>query len=649
MRVTQPDSRTIRVLTDSGMGFFLPYRFSWNGHEREPASVVLETTGTGARTVSEVKAFFLFGMVRDRITADAVGITISRSWNVMTPGSVRILFDVELEAPADLLCLFPGVHAAAGLPSAPVSFLGERTSYPASIIVSLGDDAVAIFSRSARCDGDPSSIGISRTEREDEPARLRVEVRFPGVEAPRSRSGPKLAHRARAEDDAIQCSGSLQRAHELHLVFSPREEILTAAPAAVLKRLHSPPAPKGRGKVTPRRAELSQAGRKVLATHLVEHGGVTALRETPESQWVSSLAGLGVAVSVRRLFPKDHEVGETALRLADFSLKGQLASGLFYESFHLGTGEWRGVRGQPSRTVFSIPQAARIADLLLLLAEDLEREELPFEKYFLAGQRFVDFFVDDRGRCALSGATYTPGQELLFSESDRRDERARKGSSAESTDIGGWEIYFPLARVLDRLGKDRYKKAMNAIARRFADFPWDIFHPPSSRPGRDSDSSACLLAARMFVDMRRRGYRPLEPAGGPAPAKARAARATRLFASLVLPWIRVHGDATGQPLLDGTLVDSFVRQRILFAGNETANLLRRLAGIAGRPDVKSVLESLSSICLAGSRDVPLGTAWLQHTRWDAEGDVEKGAGRVGPLDSRRVASELLGGLLISST
>jgi len=621
MKVTQLDSRTIGVVADSGVRFLLPYRLSWNGHEREPASVVLETTGSGTKAAADIKAFFLFGMVRDRITSDAAGIIIARSWSMMTPGSVKLLLDVEFENVDDPVCLFPGVCVARGFPKSPLSFLGERPSYPAAVVVSLGREAAIVFSRSAMCSGDPSSIGISTAEREDEPNRLRVEVRFPGIEEPSSRTGPKPDDAAEPEDAAIQCSGSLERRHELFLAFSPRERILTAAPGIVVKRLFEAAS----GRASPRsasgRSVLAQAAQDVLATHLVEEGGVEGLREVPQSKWLSSSAGLELAVVLRRLFPGDAKTGETALRLADFSLKGQLPSGLFYESFDLDAGKWRGMRGRPAGNEISIAQSALIADILLLLAEDLEKEELPFEKYFLAGQRFVDHLVDDKGHLALE-------------------------------DSDEWELFFPLARVLDRLGRDRYKRALDALARRFAAIRWDIFQPPSSRAGRDSDSAASLLAVRLFVEMRRRGYRPAEqPGSGASTARGRAAESTRLFASLLVPWIRVQGDRDqreGQPRLDGSLVDSFVRQRLLFPGNEAAYLLQKLAAIAGEPDFTSLLGSLSRLCVASGRDVPLGTAFFQHTHWDPKGASATGKEKMGPVDSRRLSRELLYGLLLEA-
>ena len=651
MKITQPDSRTIKVVTESGTGFFLPYRFSWNGHDREPASVVLETDGAGPKTTATVKVFFLFGMVEDRIRADAAGVIITRSWNVMTPGSVKILMDVEFDLPDNTVCLFPGVAVGKGLPSRPVSFLAERTSYPGAIIVGLGADAAVVFSRSDRSQDDPGGIGVGRVEREEESPRLRIEVRFPGVEEPVQRTGPRPEHKGRPQDPVIQCDGTLTRSHELYLAFSARKDILAAAPAVVLKRLSVPARQTGtKGGADP--AGLSAAARQLLSTHLVEDGGVTALRETQDSPWLSSQAGVALAVSLKRLFPRDAELGETALRLADFSLRGQLVSGLFYEGCHRDDREWRGVKGRPGRSALSIPQSARIADLLLLLAEVLRAQGLPFEKYFLAGQRFVDVFVDDKGKCALPGDLWPP--------------RGR-----QDQDWVGWSILFPVARVLDRLGKDRYKKALAVIAARFAASPWDIFSPPSSRLGRDCDSAASLLAVRMFLELRSRGFRPGEQPGSTASARSKSEESVKLFASLLLPWIRIHGDAgpaqdagpagDGQPApdaapaqdrgprLDGALVDSFVRQRLVFAGNETAFLLRQLAALAGPGTLKGLLSALAGLCRSSVSDFPQGTAFYQHTQWDPEGrepSVGKtSAGKTGPVDSRRLANEILYGVL----
>jgi hypothetical protein len=457
---------------------------------------------------------------------------------------------------------------------------------------------------------------------------LRVEVRLPGIEEPDSRIGPRPKDHIPAELTSIECAGTLEMIHELFLVFSPRAEILEATPSAVLRRLAAAKAGKARARTSPE-ANLADEARGLLSAHLVAKDGVTALRQLPGDEWISSAAGLALAVSLRRLFPRDRSIGETALRLADFSLKGQLPCGLLYDNFHLEECEWHGVRGRPAREVISIRQSARIAELMLMLADDLAAQGLPFEKYFLAGQRFVDLFVDERGKCSLPSELHSPAGHRTSREED----------------MAAWALLFPIGRVLDRLGRDRYKKALSAIAARFAGARWDIFHPPSSRAGRDSDSSASLLVVRTFLELRRRGFRPAEPAASAASAKVKSGQSARLFASLLLPWIRIHGHlGDGMTGLDGTLVDSFVRQRLLFAGRETAYLLGQLAELAGPRGLKSLLLDVARLCLAGATGSAPGTAFFQHTRWDQDGR-EAGAGKAGPVDSRALASEILYGLL----
>ena len=63
-----------------------------------------------------------------------------------------------------------------------------------------------------------------------------------------------------------------------------------------------------------------------------------------------------------------------------------------------------------------------------MLAEDLEGEGLPFEKYFLAGQRFVDLFVDDRGRCAVPASLCSPGRGANVRQLGRAAAPRRAGS-----------------------------------------------------------------------------------------------------------------------------------------------------------------------------------------------------------------------------
>ena len=175
---------------------------------------------------------------------------------------------------------------------------------------------------------------------------------------------------------------------------------------------------------------------------------------------------------------------------------------------------------------------------------------------------------------------------------------------------------------------------------------------------RDSDAAGAMLAVRLFVAMRSLGYRPVEPpVSGAAAARVKAAESARLFASLIVPWIRVHDEPRGGRSVlwqSGCLLDSFIRQRLLCAGHEAALLLLQLESLTPDKPGKQLLSSLAHDCLAAARSLPVGTAFIQHTRWDSEGKVEAGRGRagssgtaVGAVDSRRLVTEVLAGLRLS--
>ena len=641
LKVTQPGSRSILIVSDNGIAVHVPYHMDWNGHERRAESIVLTPPARSGRgdarpAAWEVRAFFLFGEIRDRITEDESGICVERSWFVKTTGSLHLSIDIELDAEKDFQCLFPGVHAAAGLPGVPLSFLGEKTSYPAGLLLSLGRKGVLVFSRSSLCEGAPASIGIARTAPEDEPSRLQVTTRFPGAEEPAGRIGPRPTDVLAPEDVALESPGNLERRHELFLVFASRGALALEGASSVLQRRRprigrKPPAEKSVDE-----AQLADALDDALSTHLVQAGGVTGMRETPGSPWVSSAAGLGCALALRKLFPGDARRGELSLRLAEFALKGQIPSGFFHESYSVESGRWKGVRGQTARTLLSLAQSAHIAELLLDLADQLSHEGRPFEKYYLAALRFVEFFLDEKGRLSMPGDLHVPAE--------------RSPAAAHPSSLGGLELFFPMASVYVRTGRDRYKKALDQLVKRFAGLAWDPFRPPSSREGRGPDSAGAQIAAALYLRMRGLGWKTVEqPTSSRTEAVAHAAEGARLFASLLVPWVRVHADeptATHAPA--GCIADSAERQRLVFSGNETALLLLRLGTLCGDAGVKSLLRSLARLCLSASGAAPLGTAWLQHTAWDAEGKAGETRGKRGPVDSRRLAQEVRSALAIAA-
>jgi hypothetical protein len=623
VKIIQTSSRTVRIETQGG-SLSLPYRIYWNGHDREPESTVLEG--------NQVRAFFLFATIKDDIFEDEHGIRIERAWSIATPGTIRVSIEADFTtADGRLSFLFPGV-CAGDVASESRSLLGERTSLPSSLFVFTQTSGVLLFTDFPREDQEAASIGTRRLHGEEGPV-LAAEVRLPPIEEPRGVVGPKSEHSIEPHILDIESAGNLEMRHTLYVVFAARRAVVVKGISAALARLPRESRP----------AETSLNGFKAAAvscleTHLRRSGGVMGLREVPGSQYISASASLEMAALLLKLSSADSNLLETALRLADFCLKGQHPSGLFFESYSLERGEWLGARGRIGRrpgvqagSVLKAPpmkgggtppdsrqaadrliplaESARIADLFLSLSEVLARRGLPGEKYRLAGERFVEFFLDEKGRFDQPGALHCAGER----------EPVEKGLSA-------FEVFFPFLRMYRETGRDRYKKALSVMAKQFLALPWDIARPPSWREDRAPDSRAALLCGRLAAEIAGSGCGDVD---------------AEVFLSLLAPWIHVNRSMHRQladPL--GGIADSFNRQRLLFAGAETAYVLLSLAGLAKSKCTRDLASELAKLAFGFTRQAPLGTGFFQHTRWDPGGKaVEWESGVIGPVDSRRLARE----------
>ena len=479
--VTQPDSRTVRVDTDGGT-FRVPYRFFWDGHEREPESVVLDQ-GQGR---CEVRAFFLFGTIVDLLSCDSCGVTIARSWSVKSIGTVRLSIDLDFDLAGSPALLFPGVSAGE-LPAPGASFPGDRTSYPLAVLIRRGLVEALVWSEGSAPGGESASIGASVLAAEEGTSTLRVQVRAPGIGLPFTRVGPRQEDVKDPVETTMESTGSLDVQHRLFVTFAPRGGIQVRGAAAALGRLRSEEAesePVGRPAVS--RDRLRDALSACLSTHLYQSegnarpgapGAVAGVREIPDSPRLSASAGVGAALLARRLFPGDERLAELALRLADFALKGQHPSGLFHTAFDLRLGEWQGARGRPGECLLDLAEASRTADALLALSQDLAADGLPHEKYWLAGIRFVEFFIDSKARLVLPGNLHAPGER-----------------AAAEPGLGGMGLFSPLSCVYAKTRRDRHKKPLDDLARAFSSLPMGCvrasFQP--ARPGRRCRRQPCL-------------------------------------------------------------------------------------------------------------------------------------------------------------
>jgi hypothetical protein len=631
MTITQRDARSVRVEHD-GLVVSLAYRFWWEGRDRPPESIAVE----GER----VTAFFLSAAIRDTVTADAHGVLIRREWSVHNPGPVRLTVDVHLESAGQVSYLLPGVAFGSALPAGGVSAHGARTAWPSAACLHVGSRGTVGFA----LDEGPYTAGVAISpvgqddvppaEREEGPVPLSLALTLPGsTEAEGATVGTP---------GSIDSPGTLDTARTFRIVSAPARRAWLKGASAVLAAIgEGSGGTKGEptARVTEKtvRETVRRAVEGCLGTHLFEKGGVAGLRIEPASPLLSASAGAGMAVLLRELFPSDPARTELALRLADFSLKGQHPSGLFYETYHTGRGEWQGVPGHPEQPVIGIDASARIADRLLALADALSEAGMPNAKYRLAGARFVEFFIDDQGRFQPPGALHLPGVRAPFEPG-----------------LAGFALCFPLARTLARTGRDRYRKALDTLAHSLAGLPWGTPWLPTSREGRDPDSAAALLCGRILVALGGPGSVSARRSGGSSRGRTggRTGRGpidVGDAASVVLPWVYANPrPPVGGIPATGGIIDSFHRQRLVGAGAEAAFVLSGLGALASEPWMRRTLEGFSRLCQGFADRLPLGTAYLAHVDPlpQAAGSGTRAHSRrsrpepaAGPVDARRLVVE----------
>ena len=251
-----------------------------------------------------MRAFFLFGEIRDRISADASGITLHRTWSVKSNGSVRLSIDVRFDETAAVRGLFPGVSAFPGGPRGVGVLPWRENQLSCRPVHCYGQEWRPAFLEVRRLRrGALHNRGNPGGER-GRAARSPGAGPFPGAETPVARTGPRPDQTEPQVDGVIESRGSLEMSHDLFIAYSARDEISCIGASAVLERLIPAPGKRRRRPSCP--ADPSLLGRALqgtLRTHLLEKGGVAGMRELPGGPWISSAAGLGLAICMRRLFP----------------------------------------------------------------------------------------------------------------------------------------------------------------------------------------------------------------------------------------------------------------------------------------------------------------------------------------------------------
>ena len=603
MTVKQTDFRTVKIEIN-GFYLFLRYSIRLNGEERLPESIV-------AREDSAV-AYFLTATIRDSIRENSYGLAVERNWSIMPEGTVALSFCLDFPDFRETGFSFP--PAGRGGTD---HISGRHTAYHCGLF--LYNQAEKNTSHSGLVFIDPPAWGSIETlpiELEDKPFR-RVMLHFPsGVE-----NGP---------DNVLHSAGNFEHSLRLNLVVAPAGQIHRAgveaglsrlAPAAYLVPASTAPAPEspvetpaagtspetsadpGTGPApgaafTGLKAalhELKGSVRVCLDHFLYQDGGICGLRTLPEGTRLSSLAGSGLAFLLSRLFPDEAELLETALRLADFSLRGQHPSGLFYEHFDLRSVTWRDLEDdEPKReSLVSIEEGAGLAGFLLLLAEQLRTRNLPADKYQHAGVRLVEAMFDSRERLTTFDPLYYPDSS---------------GSLGEGPEI--LELLPALLILVKTTGKDRYRKAISSLAEHFYSRAPALSNPLSS-------SNAVLITARSAAILAENRIK---------------VKGIEVYLDLLLPWVYLN-QVSGQFDPSGGILESNSSGRLVFRGFEYVYTLLKL-----ERSLKKKLSKREDPWIPGLIDRLIG-----FTRQKALGcagyDLDNPEAPFGPQDSRRLVRE----------
>jgi len=563
MRITQADFRTVRIAAD-GLTVLLRYSLYQNGDERLPESITCRG--------DQVIAYFLTSTIRDFIAPGEGGFAIQRNWAVLQEGRVGLSFCLEFPELTGAAYLLPGVARGQSAPRQVEAADGALTALPNAVYLLASNRSVLVFSDPPRGELERGSVELRRLVEEEEPL-VRVEVRCP----PRLVAGTKPGLRA---EPALTVSGSFEHAARLNVVIAPARELYALGAAAALARLAADlPAPSPA--VLAPAALLARTREEIARCReslLVCEGGVCGLRLAPEEEVLSASAGAGLALLLLKLFPAEEAMEELASELADFALRAQVPSGLFYERYHLRRSSWLEADGKKERSPAVLAgESADTAYALLVLVGLLRRRGLPHTRYLHGATRAVAALC-----AAAAGSPDSEEAALVLPE--------------------------PLVELYLLTGKDSDKKTLAGVKERFFAEVRQPAVPDSVHPA--------LLRARAAAALGAAGF---------------AVKGLDACFRSLLPWIylnRFPGQEGADPC--GGLLESLGAHRLLFRGFELSHLLARLNARqpVGAPALRSLLPHLLGFTL----QQPAGTSYLLL--------AEPARRALGPVDSRVLVREL---------
>lgn len=608
MDIIQLDSQTIRI-KKSGFTFQLYYHYSWDRILRTPESVVLDG--------NKVNVFFPTSVLRDAIIEQDRGFTIKRFWDIIPAGEICLFFTLDLLDHYTVPYLFPCLLYGNKVPREKIIIMGERLSYPSSVFLFPGNKCIMISASYPRKPEDQGSISVGIAP-VDSGSRLRTEIIFPPTEKLPRELLTSAGYLEGPEDNYFTSQGNLKKELEFHVLIESEKEIYASAVTKVHKRL---------GTILKKQLSFTKGEaldivkkgiEKIISSLIVNNQGIAGPRVSEGSNIISATATAGFSCLVQRFFETDLSMHEASLEYADFVLKSQHPRGIFFENYFLSQKEWVPDESQMKKTkgrdktikppVASILYSSQVAYYLLTLSEILKQKGYYSEKYFMAALKCVNLFFDQKNRL------------IDFGSDLNLDTLA-----PEKLSLHCLEFIQPLIILLRQTEKEKYKKAIKKIK---DDFLFDSFpdhSPPALDNGERPDVATSLILLKSVITLMDAGF---------------VVKNVDLFIQMILPWIYFNKSSSPAPFEEViSMMDSFSRNRLVFHGFECAYYFLKFAPLTEVKKHQKLLNDLARDIIMATRNIPIGTPWLQHALWDHEANVKTQRGLTGEFSSRAFVRE----------
>lgn len=308
---------------------------------------------------------------------------------------------------------------------------------------------------------------------------------------------------------------------------------------------------------------------------LLDRGPLYGLLETKGGNKISSLAGCTLALIQLRYLPEDKDAVELALRLVDYSLKGQHPRGQFYPYYWKDRKSWL-----PLDSTVAIPlhQSAAIALMLLRFAGVLESRGLPASVYLHAASHMADSLLQ-------SNQDLEDLASLIYPDS-----LLSAGTAAGSPMLV--ELFLQLHKIT---GKDRYRKAVRTLKSSFFSQRPEALHLLGFEDGVP-DLDSILAAAQAAVSLDESGY----------PVKGLPQYFDALLSRIYLN--RPDSDSEFNPV--GGINHALGNPTLLFRGFELSHTLLNLDARMNKSLRLGGLNLLIAQLLGFTLQKPLGTSYF---------------------------------------